>query len=192
MTKNNLGGGIVGCALALAAFVSSIQAQNGIEPRYERYNADRKSIEVDGNLDDWAGVNFIEPLFEASDGREGGKGNSTIGETTYSTFAEFAGGTWSGPDDHKTSIAVAWDQEGLYLGIVVTDDEHEHAAGNAWNGDGVQMGLTNPERDTVTHLYNYAIKAGYESGKVYKGGDAGAIADKEKGPGNYTVAMVRN
>ena len=72
MTKNNLGGGIVGCALALAAFVSSIQAQNGIEPRYERYNADRKSIEVDGNLDDWAGVNFIEPLFEASDGREGG------------------------------------------------------------------------------------------------------------------------
>ena len=73
MTKNNLGGGIVGCALALAAFVSSIQAQNGIEPRYERYNADRKSIEVDGNLDDWAGVNFIEPLFEATDGREGGK-----------------------------------------------------------------------------------------------------------------------
>ncbi len=184
--------GIVACALALAAFVSSIQAQNGIEPRYERYNADRKSIEVDGNLDDWAGVNFIEPLFEATDGREGGKGNSTIGETTYSTFAEFSGGTWSGPDDHKTSIAVAWDQEGLYLGIVVTDDEHEHAAGNAWNGDGVQMGLTNPERDTVTHLYNYAIKAGYESGKVYKGGDAGAIADKEKGPGNYTVAMVRN
>ena len=80
MTKNNLGGGIVACALALAAFVSSTQAQNGIEPRYERYNADRKSIEVDGNLDDWAGVNFIEPLFEASDGREGGKGNSTIGE----------------------------------------------------------------------------------------------------------------
>ena len=192
MTKNNLGGGIVACALALAAFVSSTQAQNGIEPRYERYNADRKSIEVDGNLDDWAGVNFIEPLFEASDGREGGKGNTTIGETTYSTFAEFAGGTWSGPDDHKTSIAVAWDQEGLYLGIVVTDDEHEHAANNAWNGDGVQMGLTNPERDTVTHLYNYAIKAGYESGKVYKGGDAGAIADKERGPGNYTVAMVRN
>ena len=136
MTKNNLGGGIVACAFALAAFVSSIQAQNGIEPRYERYNADRKSIEVDGNLDDWAGVNFIEPLFEASDGRETGKGNSTIGETTYSTFAEFAGGTWSGPDDHKTSIAVAWDQEGLYLGIVVTDDEHEHAANNAWNGDG--------------------------------------------------------
>ena len=192
MKRNMVRRGIVGCAFALAAFVSSIQAQNGIEPRYERYNADRKSIEVDGNLDDWAGVNFIEPLFEASDGREGGKGNTTIGEKTYSTFAEFAGGTWSGPDDHKTSIAVAWDQEGLYLGIVVTDDEHEHAANNAWNGDGVQMGLTNPERDTVTHLYNYAIKAGYESGKVYKGGDAGAIADKEKGPGNYTVAMVRN
>ena len=192
MTKNNLRGGIVACALALAAFVSSTNAQNGIEPRYERYNADRRSIEVDGDLSDWAGVNFIEPLFHASDGREGGKGNSTIGDVTYSTFAEFAGGTWSGPDDHKTSIAVAWDQEGLYLGIVVTDDEHEHAAGNAWNGDGVQMGLTNPERDTVTHLYNYCIRDGYESGKVYKNGDAGIIADKERGPGNYTVAMVRN
>jgi hypothetical protein len=192
MKRNMVRRGIVGCAFALAAFVSSMQAQNGIEPRYERYNADRKSIEVDGNLDDWAGVNFIEPLFDANGGGETGKGQSTIGETTYSTFAEYAGGTWSGPDDHKTSIAVAWDQEGLYLGIVVTDDEHEHAAGNAWNGDGVQMGLTNPERDTVTHLYNYAIKAGYESGKVYKNGDSEIIADKEKGPGNYTVAMVRN
>ena len=68
-----------------------------------------------------------------------------------------------------------------YLGIVVTDDEHEHAAGNAWNGDGVQMGLTDPERATVTHLYNYCIRDGYESGKVYKNGDAGIIADKGDG-----------
>ena len=147
---------------------------------------------VDGDLSDWAGVTFIEPRFEASDGRETGKGNAEIDGTTYSTFAEFGGGTWSGPDDHTTSIAVAWDHKGLYLGIVVTDDEHEHAAGNAWNGDGVQMGLTDPERATVTHLYNYCIRDGYESGKVYKNGDAGIIADKERGPGNYSVAMVRD
>jgi hypothetical protein len=173
-------------------FCNTTQAQNGVEPRYERYNADRKSIEVDGDLSDWAGVAFIQPRFEASDGREAGKGNSTIGDVTYSTFAEFAGGTWSGPDDHTTLTAVAWDQNGLYLGIVVTDDEHEHAASNAWNGDGVQMGLTDSDRSTVTHLYNYCIKDGYESGKVYKNGDAGIIADKEKGPGNYSVAMVRD
>ena len=181
---------IVGAVALL--FSNTTQAQNGVEPRYERYNADRKSIEVDGDLSDWAGVSFIEPRFEASDGRETGKGNSTIGDVTYSTFAEYAGGTWSGPDDHTTLIAVAWDQNGLYLGIVVTDDEHEHAAGNAWNGDGVQMGLTNADRSTVTHLYNYCIKDGYESGKVYKNGDAGIIADKERGPGNYSVAMVRD
>ena len=159
--------GVIFGAVALI-FTSAIQAQNGIEPRYERYNADRKSIEVDGDLSDWAGVNFIEPRFEASDGRETGKGNSTIGDVTYSTFAEYGGGTWSGPDDHTTLIAVAWDQNGLYLGIIVKDDEHEHAANNAWNGDGVQMGLTDPDRSTVTHLYNYCIKDGYESGKVYK------------------------
>ncbi|RTZ67001.1 MAG: hypothetical protein DSZ35_07105, partial [Verrucomicrobia bacterium] len=188
--KSRITGVIVG-AVALI-FCTTTQAQNGVEPRYERYNADRKSIEVDGDLSDWAGVTFIEPRFEASDGRETGKGNSTIGDVTYSTFAEYAGGTWSGPDDHTTLIAVAWDQNGLYLGIVVTDDEHEHAANNAWNGDGVQMGLTDADRSTVTHLYNYCIKDGYESGKVYKSGDAGIIADKERGPGNYSVAMVRD
>ena len=188
--KSRIIGVIVGAVALL--FSNTTQAQNGVEPRYERYNADRKSIEVDGDLSDWAGVSFIEPRFEASDNRETGKGNSTIGDVTYSTFAEYAGGTWSGSDDHTTLIAVAWDQNGLYLGIVVTDDEHEHAAGNAWNGDGVQMGLTDADRSTVTHLYNYCIKDGYESGKVYKNGDAGIIADKERGPGNYSVAMVRD
>ncbi|SVC61076.1 uncharacterized protein METZ01_LOCUS313930, partial [marine metagenome] len=191
MTMKSRITGIVVGAMALI-FCSTAQAQNGVEPRYERYNADRKSIEVDGDLSDWAGVTFIEPRFEASDNRETGKGNSTIGDVTYSTFAEYNGGTWSGPDDHTTLTAVAWDQNGLYLGIIVTDDEHEHAAGNAWNGDGVQMGLTDPDRSAVTHLYNYCIKDGYESGKVYKSGDAGIIADQERGPGNYTVAMVRD
>ena len=188
--KSRIIGVIVG-AIALV-FCNTTKAQNGVEPRFERYNADRKSIEVDGDLSDWAGVAFIQPRFEASDGRETGKGNSTIGDVTYSTFAEYAGGTWSGPDDHTTLTAVAWDQNGLYLGIIVTDDEHEHAANNAWNGDGVQMGLTDADRSTVTHLYNYCIKDGYESGKVYKNGDAGIIADQERGPGNYTVAMVRD
>ena len=87
--KTRITGIIVG-AVALI-FASTTQAQNGIEPRYERYDADRKSIEVDGDLSDWAGVSFIEPRFEASDDRETGKGNTTIGDVTYSTFAEYAG-----------------------------------------------------------------------------------------------------
>ncbi len=96
-------------ALALMAGVFSLQAQNGIEPRYEKYNADRKSIEVDGDLSDWTGVPFIKPKFEASDGRETGKGNTTVGDKTYSTFAEFGGGTWSGPDDfHCSSMGSGW------------------------------------------------------------------------------------
>ena len=52
--------------------------------------------------------------------------------------------------------------------------------------------LSDRGRATVTHLYNYCIRDGYESGKVYKNGDAGIIADKERGPGNYSVAMVRD
>ena len=97
MTKTTRGGGLFASALMLLAVVFSLNAQNGIEPRYEKYNADRKSIEVDGDLSDWAGVTFIEPRFEASDGRETGKGNTEIDGTTYSTFAEFGGGTWRGP-----------------------------------------------------------------------------------------------
>ena len=57
--KSRITGVIVG-AVALI-FCTTTKAQNGIEPRYERYNADRKSIEVDGDLSDWAGGSFIEP-----------------------------------------------------------------------------------------------------------------------------------
>ena len=92
----------------------------------------------------------------------------------------------------STPPPLQWhDHKGLYLGIVVTDDEHEHAAGNAWNGDGVH----GPDRSGACYghsPYNYCIRDGYESGKVYKNGDAGDIADKERGPGNYSVAMVRD
>lgn len=178
--------------LVALSFACSIQAQNGIEPEFEKYDVGTNSIEIDGDISDWASVPFIKPKFEARDGRETAKGNTTIGDTTYSTFAEFGGGTWNGPDDHTSAFAVAWDEKGLYLGIVVTDDEHEHAAGNAWNGDGVQMGFSDTERTTVTHLYNFCLLDGYESEKVYKSGDAGIIADKERGAGDFSVAMVRD
>ena len=52
MTKTTRRGGVFASAIALLAGVFTLHAQNGIEPRYEKYNADRKSIEVDGDLSD--------------------------------------------------------------------------------------------------------------------------------------------
>lgn len=68
MNKTTRGGGVFASALVLLVGVFSLHAQNGIEPRYEKYNADRKSIEVDGDLSDWAGVTFIEPRYSWFDG----------------------------------------------------------------------------------------------------------------------------
>jgi len=62
----------------------------------------------------------------------------------------------------------------------VTDDSHQHASANAWNGDGVQVVFANAARDTVTHLYNFAL---HDDGRV--------IIDHERGPGPYRVAVKR-
>ncbi|MDC0319384.1 hypothetical protein OAM02_02235, partial [Verrucomicrobia bacterium] len=94
-------------------------------------------------------------------------------------FEEYAGGTWSGPADHSSAVAFAWDAENLYLGIVVTDDTHQNG-GAAWNGDSAQIVFANAAQDTVTHLYNYGMA------------DGEVIIHNEKGPGDTVASITRD
>lgn len=153
----------------VAAAVRSLPAlANGIEEGWDTYTAAVASIEVNGDAADWADIQFLGNVkFRAENGK-------------LVLFEEYAGGHWSGPDDHSSAVAFAWESDALYLGVVVTDDSHQHASAAAWNGDGVQVVFANAARDTVTHLYNFAL---YDDGRV--------IADHERGPGPYEAAVKR-
>ncbi|MDC0307410.1 hypothetical protein OAL17_00470, partial [bacterium] len=124
------------------------------------------SITADGDASDWANAEFKSQIpFE--------KGGELV------LFEEYAGGTWSGPADHSSAVAFAWDAENLYLGIVVTDDTHQNG-GAAWNGDSAQIVFANAAQDTVTHLYNYGMA------------DGEVIIHNEKGPGDTVASITRD
>jgi hypothetical protein len=131
-----------------------------------KYDAQGASITADGDASDWADAEFKSQIpFE-----QGGE---------LVLFEEYAGGTWSGPADHSSAVAFAWDAENLYLGIVVTDDTHQNG-GAAWNGDSAQIVFANAAQDTVTHLYNYGL-AGDE-----------VIIHNERGPGGTVASITRD
>jgi len=123
--------------------IGSANAGDWIE--VDTYEAPMASITIDGNAADWAG---IEPL-------TGIKFKTTSDE--WVLFEEYGDGTWSGPEDHTTSVAFAWDAEAIYIYIMVEDDEFEHASDSAWNGDGVQLVFADAARTTTTYYYNYAL-----------------------------------
>ena len=131
-----------------------------------KYDAQGASITADGDASDWADAEFKSQIpFE--------KGGELV------LFEEFSGGTWSGPADHSSAVAFAWDAENLYLGIVVTDDTHQNG-GAAWNGDSAQIVFANAAQDTVTHLYNYGLA----------GDDV--IINNERGPGGTVASITRD
>ena len=159
---------------------------NDIEPGKEFYNATRvtKAIVADGNLTEWVGVPVLaDPKFAVP------KGTGAAGK--YVLFEEYNGGTWSGPDDQTSAVQVAWDDNNVYFGFVVTDDYHENAANSAWNGDSVQLMIASADRAERVALYNYAL-----------GGVEGAVTDvivnHEAGPGasdaaaETTAVVTRN
>ena len=131
------------------------------------YDAQGASITLDGDASDWADAEFKSQIpFE--------KGGELV------LFEEYGGGTWSGPADHSSAVAFAWDAENLYVGVVVTDDTHQNP-GNGWNGDSIQMVFANAAQDTVTHLYNYALA---DSGDL--------VLMNEKGPGGTELSVTRD
>ena len=95
-------------------------------------------------------------------------------------FEEFGGGTWSGPADHSSAVAFAWDVDNLYVGVVVVDDTHQNG-GSGWNGDAIQMVFANAAQDTVTHLYNYGLSD-----------DGDVVIHNEKAPGGTEASINRD
>jgi hypothetical protein len=156
---------------ATLALQSSVSANN-IEEGKEFYTAIKapSPIVLDGDLSEWRGAMLVsDPGFHHPEVRpEGDDGELIIHE-------EWAGGTWTGPDDHTSAVRVVYDDDNIYFGFAVTDDYHENAANSAWNGDSVQLMIANEARDTQIALYNYAL-GGVE-------GDLGdIIVNHEAGP----------
>jgi hypothetical protein len=167
MIKQTNISGVIALLFALAVGMPSLTAQDlSLSEEDMKYDAQGASITADGDASDWADAEFKSQIpFE--------KGGELV------LFEEFSGGTWSGPADHSSAVAFAWDAENLYLGIVVTDDTHQNG-GAAWNGDSAQIVFANAAQDTVTHLYNYGLA----------GDDV--IIHNERGPGGTVASITRD
>jgi len=127
---------------------------NDIEPGKEYYSAIHtpRPVVVDGDLSEWSGVPVLaDPKFSVP------KGSGPAGTGTLVLFEEYAGGTWTGPDDQTSAVQIAYDADNVYFGFVVTDDYHENAARSAWNGDSIQLMIANADRNQQVALYNYAL-----------------------------------
>jgi len=152
---------------------------NDIEPGQEFQSATPATnpIVLDGNLSEWSGQAIVNPQFSIP------KGSRDTGQLV--TFEPYAGGDWTGPDDHSISLQVVFDESNVYLGVIVTDEYHEHAASASWDGDAVQIMIANPDRDAQVALYNYAL-GGIE------GALSGTIIDHEAGLGGTDAVVSRN
>jgi hypothetical protein len=158
---------------------------NDIDPAQENYTAFKAAtpIELDGDLSEWGGANVIEnPRFVIPKGA-GFEGAAPADIVTH----EELGGIWEGPEDQAVDVRVLYDDENVYLGLVVTDDYHEHADGGAWNGDGVQLMTADADRSSQVSLVNVAL-GGVEEDEPADN----FIIMNEAGPGGADVVIIRD
>lgn len=151
---------------------------NDIEPGKEFYTViyAPKPIVLDGDLSEWSGVPVLaDPKFAVP------KYSGTNANPNYVLFEEYAGGTWSGPDDQTSAVQIAYDADNVYFGFVVTDDFHENTSGGAWNGDSIQLMIADATRTQQVALYNYALGA-YEDNSGNLTITDGVITNHEAGP----------
>jgi hypothetical protein len=161
----------------------TLATANDIEPGKEFYFAGPAPgpITLDGVLDEWSGVGVLsDPRFAIPKGT----GSRTPG-ANLALFEVHNGGSWSGPDDQTSAVRIAYDEDNVYFGFVVTDDYHENAANSAWNGDSVQLMIANGSQDTQVALYNYAL-GGTESAL------GGVVILHEAGPGGTRASVRRD
>jgi hypothetical protein len=132
----------------------TLAKKNDIEPGKEVYiaNPAPKPVVLDGKLTEWSGVPVLaDPKFYIP------KGSGPAGTGKLVLFEEYAGGTWTGPDDQTSAVQIVYDAENVYFGFVVTDDYHENSARSAWNGDSIQLMIANAAQSQQVALYNYAL-----------------------------------
>jgi hypothetical protein len=136
----------------------TLTKNNDIEPTKQFYTALKttKPVVLDGSLSEWSGIPVLsDPKFAVP------KYSGTNASPNYVLFEVYSGGTWSGPDDQTSAVQIAYDDNNVYFGFVVTDDYHENMSGNAWNGDSIQLMIADAGRTNQVGLYNYAL-LGYE------------------------------
>lgn len=128
-------------------------------------------IVIDGDLSEWSFNNpVINPLIGVPKIGRGDPAREEGDDPSEFVAFEELGGAWTGPDDHSTTAEFVWkngsenpDEDGLYVGVIVTDDYHENAAMSGWNGDALQMMITVYDADFEEHsasefaLYNFAL-----------------------------------
>src|SRR5882724_2646433 len=161
--------------LAALSLVPLTTRANDIEPSKEFYTVVYRPnpVVLDGNLSEWAGVPVLaDPKFAIP------KGSGAAG--TYVLFEEYAGGTWTGPDDQTSAVQIVYDTDNVYFGFVVTDDYHENSARSAWNGDSIQLMIADSFRTNQIALYNYAL-GGIET-DANLNDPANIIVEHEAGP----------
>src|SRR3989441_3281024 len=151
----------ISALLPVLAFclAQSTTRANDIEPGKEFYSViyAPRPIVLDGDLSEWSGVPVLaDPKFAVP------KFSGTNASPNYVLFEEYAGGTWSGPDDQTSAVQIVYDADNVYFGFVVTDDYHENISRNAWNGDSIQLMIADAARTNIVALYNYSL-GGYEN-----------------------------
>ena len=169
-------------AACVVIFSIGARAKNDIEPGKEYYTAIKapNPIVLDGDLSEWSGAQLIaDPRFSVPEGSA--TDPDVQGELV--NFELWQGGDWTGPDDHTSAVQVVYDDDNVYLGVIVTDEYHENAKKSAWNGDSVQIMIADEAReaDSQIALYNYAL-GGIEGAleDIIVQHEAGPAADSEE------------
>ena len=69
---------------------------------------------------------------------------------------------WRGPQDLSADLRLMWDDDNLYVGVVVTDDvfRNDKQDGDIWAGDGLQF-LFDPCRESPDKIGKYDLGMGY-------------------------------
>ena len=177
-----------------------LRSPNRIDMTYETSQASWIDGKLDGDTVELnQGNTVVNPGFEVvSDGQRAQK-TFLSGGVTYAQFAEYNEGSWDGETDHSVSITVGWNQEGIYLIVVVKDDVHHHTKGMADEGDAVKVLFADSKRENIIGEYLFALVEPHPDSDFvrYKlGADAieqwgVGYVEQLSGTGNFEVMMVR-
>ena len=92
---------------------------NDIEPTKEKYTSPftLTPIVLDGSLSEWGGVGqIVDPKVAVP------KGSGGTANANYVLFEEYAGGTWTGPDDQTSAVQGSYVAASVYFVFVATGD----------------------------------------------------------------------
>lgn len=126
------------CLIALIAYPAFGQADHPKTGKPLIVQAYRGTPTLDGNLNDWPGV---EPCSVDTE------------EQIYNMFH----GKWNGPEDCSGKFYLMWDNEKIYLAAEILDDKivAERAGGSIWQTDCVEIFFSRSEAKAGHDHYQF-------------------------------------